>query len=216
MSLFDKYKSWFFDFDGVILDSNKVKTDAFFEAAKKYGTPAAQALVDHHVSHGGISRFVKAEYLFNDILKRPAQAGEIDQFLTDFAKAVTKGLMTCAQTPGLNSLMSGPLKNIPCHVISGSMQTELRDLMEKRDILGYFDNVFGSPDSKDHIFARELKNGTIQQPAVYIGDSLYDFEMADKYGLDFIFAYDWTEFSDWQNFFQDKDVLIVKNLAELA
>ncbi len=215
MPIFEQYSSWVFDFDGVILDSNKLKTEAFGEAVKDYGDEPAQQLMDYHVTRGGISRFVKFDYFFSDILGRAPEDGEIDQVLKNFAQAGRNGMLNCAQTPKLDELMNGPLKKLPCTVISGSMQEELREVMKLRDIHKYFAAVYGSPDNKDHIFNRELENGGIQKPAVYIGDSLYDYEMADKYGLDFIFAYDWTEFSGWEEFFKDKDVRIVKNLAEL-
>lgn len=217
MSIFDQYDSWVFDFDGVILDSNNIKTDAFKQAVLSYGEKEADELVAYHVSHGGISRFVKFDYFFNTILGRAPKEGEIETALDNFAKAVTKGLLNCRQTPDFDQLMTGPLKDKPCTVISGSMQDELRDIMDKRGIFNYFDHVYGSPDSKDVIFKRECDNGGIKSPAVYIGDSLYDYEMADKYGLDFIFAYDWTEFSDWQSFFADKpEVKIIKSLSELT
>ncbi len=215
MSIFDTYKTWLFDFDGVILDSNKIKTDAFGVAVQSYGSTYAQDLIDYHVAHGGISRFVKFSYFFTDLLGREPKEGEMDQVLDNFAQAVHQGLLSCAQTPDLKSLMEGPLSSKPCTVISGSMQDELRDIMQQRQIACYFDNIYGSPDSKDDIFKRESENGQITLPAVYIGDSLYDYQMADKYGLDFIFASHWTEFSDWQAFFTDKDVLVIKELADL-
>ncbi|MDV7340857.1 HAD hydrolase-like protein [Terasakiella sp. A23] len=216
MSIFDQYESWVFDFDGVILDSNNLKTEAFHQVALPYGKKEADALCTYHVAHGGISRFVKFEYFFETILGRAPKEGEIDQALDDFAKAVTQGMLTCRQTPDFATLMEGPLSELPCTVISGSMQAELRNVMDQRGILKYFDNVFGSPDNKDVIFKRECDTGGIKKSAVYIGDSLYDYKMASKYGLDFIFAYDWTEFKEWKTFFSDKkEVRIIKNLSEL-
>lgn len=216
MSIFEKYQSWIFDFDGVILDSNQIKTEAFHQAVLSYGEDKADELCAYHVAHGGISRFVKFNYFFETILGRPAKTGELDQALDLFANAVIQGLLKCAQAPGIHELFTQHLKNLPCSVISGSMQNELREIMKQRELYNYFDNVYGSPDSKDFIFDRETSSGAIAKSGVYIGDSLYDYEMAHKYGLDFIFAYNWTEFSDWKNFFKDKPVRIIKDLSELA
>jgi phosphoglycolate phosphatase-like HAD superfamily hydrolase len=216
MSIFDHYKSWVFDFDGVILDSNKIKTDAFYKAVVHYGEDQAKQLCAYHVAHGGISRFVKFNYFFETILGRSPLDGEIDQALDRFAEAVRQGLLECAQAPLLEDLFTNHLKDLPCTVISGSMQEELREIMKLRGLDHYFDHIYGSPDSKDVIFEREIANKSIKKPAVYIGDSLYDYEMAHKFGLDFIFAYNWTEFSDWQTFFADKPVWIIKDLSELS
>ncbi len=44
---FGKYKSLIFDCDGVVLNSNKAKTEAFYKAALPYGEQAASALVEY-------------------------------------------------------------------------------------------------------------------------------------------------------------------------
>ena len=64
------YKTIIFDCDGVILDSNKVKTDAFYEIGRKYNDDAARELVDFHVSNGGISRYVKLKFFIKQILPK--------------------------------------------------------------------------------------------------------------------------------------------------
>ncbi|MFH7588150.1 HAD family hydrolase, partial [Oceanimonas smirnovii] len=56
------YVTLVFDCDGVVLNSNKVKTEAFYKAALPYGEAAAQAMVDYHVAHGGVSRYKKFAY----------------------------------------------------------------------------------------------------------------------------------------------------------
>ncbi|MDX1757946.1 MAG: HAD family hydrolase, partial [Marinobacter sp.] len=67
MSL-SRYASWVFDCDGVILNSNRVKTEAFYQAALPYGESAARALVEYHVNNGGISRYAKFERFLTTIL----------------------------------------------------------------------------------------------------------------------------------------------------
>ena len=65
MSGLKKYQNLIFDCDGVILNSNKIKTNAFFAVALPYGQTAAQALVDYHLQNGGISRYRKFEYFLH-------------------------------------------------------------------------------------------------------------------------------------------------------
>jgi beta-phosphoglucomutase-like phosphatase (HAD superfamily) len=47
-----RYKTWIFDCDGVLLDSNRIKTQAIFEAAKPHGEEAAMKLVEYHKEKG--------------------------------------------------------------------------------------------------------------------------------------------------------------------
>jgi|GEM_PF-7033688 len=63
-----KYKTLVFDCDGVLLNSNKVKTQAFYRAAQQYGDNAAQSLVDYHLKHGGVSRYKKFKFFLENIL----------------------------------------------------------------------------------------------------------------------------------------------------
>ena len=43
--MYEDIRTWFFDCDGVILDSNAAKTEAFRMVATPYGGEAAEALV---------------------------------------------------------------------------------------------------------------------------------------------------------------------------
>ncbi len=47
------YQTLIFDCDGVILNSNQVKTQAFYKATLSYGEAAAESLVNYHIQHGG-------------------------------------------------------------------------------------------------------------------------------------------------------------------
>lgn len=63
-----KYQTLVFDCDGVVLNSNKVKTEAFFKAALPYGEAAAQQLVEYHVARGGISRYKKFAWFVENVV----------------------------------------------------------------------------------------------------------------------------------------------------
>jgi len=62
------YDTIAFDCDGIILDSNRVKTAAFYHAALAFGQSAAEAIRDYHIANGGISRFKKFEWLISEHL----------------------------------------------------------------------------------------------------------------------------------------------------
>ena len=91
----DSYETFIFDCDGVILNSNKIKTKAFYDTAKVFGDKSALALKDYHVLNGGISRYEKFRYLFNNILCRPVETKQIEKLLLNFSNEVKKALLTC-------------------------------------------------------------------------------------------------------------------------
>lgn len=188
------YRTWVFDCDGVLLDSNRVKTDAFFKTAEPYGYELAQTLVDYHVRNGGISRYVKFQTFLSDIVGRPQiDDGELNDLLARYAGYVMQGLRDCEVADGLSRLRELTLR-ASWLVVSGGDQAELRGVFGERELAGYFDGgIYGSPDSKDEILARAVGEATVKHPAVFVGDSQYDIEAAQRAGLDFIFLSDWSE-----------------------
>ena len=212
-----KYKSIVFDCDGVVLDSNALKTHAYFRTAKNLGATdsQAQALVDYHVRLGGISRYHKFDYYLREILSQEATPEAIQTLLDGFSHELEDGLLHCAIAPGLAALRAAtPQAN--WMILSGGDQNEIRQLFARRDLASMFDGgLFGSPDNKDTVLAREKASGNVTMPALFIGDSKYDYQAASRAGLDFVFLSDWTEVADWQVYCQAQQIEVLPNLAAL-
>ena len=217
------YRTIAFDCDGVLLDSNRVKTEAFRAAALPYGEEAAEALVQHHVTYGGVSRYRKFAYFLDEIvpaiadqeLDRSALPG-YDALLEAYAAAVHDGLRNCALAEGLESLRART-DDARWLVISGGDQAELRAVLMERGIARHFDGgIFGSPDSKAEILSREIEASNIRMPALFLGDSQFDYEVAAENGLDFVFVSGWTDMPDWYEFFAQRDVTVIANLRALT
>lgn len=215
----NKYQSLVFDCDGVILNSNKVKTDAFYQAALPYGEAAAQALVDYHLAKGGISRYLKFAYFLEQIVPEYAAGStgpKLDVLLEHYAKAVLEGLLTCEVAPGLQKLRE-LTPNTRWLIVSGGDQAELRHVFAQRGLAKLFDaGIYGSPDTKDEILARKLQNGTIQTPALFLGDSKYDYQAASKAGLNFIFLSEWSEVKNWRKWITKEQISVNLNLVEIV
>lgn len=211
------YKTIVFDCDGVVLDSNGVKTEAFRVAALPWGVVAAEALVSYHVENGGVSRYAKFKRFLDEITPKvvPDQEGPgLEEMLVEFSSAVRRGLETCPVAPGLHELKA-QLPACRWLVVSGGDQSELREVFGNRGLAELFDGgIFGSPDEKKLILARELTSGNIRMPAVYLGDSRYDYECAVENGLDFIFVSAWSEVADWGSFIAKNRISSVRRLAD--
>lgn len=192
------YQTLVFDCDGVVLNSNKIKTQAFYEATKHYGHEPAQALVEFHVKNGGISRYAKFEFFLTEILQKSIEQTELEDLLNRFANAVKQGLLACEVAEGLEELRE-KTKASNWLIVSGGDQSELREVFSERGLDQLFNGgIFGSPDTKDLILSREINNKNIHPNALFLGDSKYDYQAADKAGLDFVFLSNWTEVRDWR------------------
>lgn len=210
----DNYQTLVFDCDGVILNSNKVKTDAFFKAALPYGEAAARQLVEYHIERGGISRYKKFEWFLSNIVA-DNQGPKIDQLLKAYANEVYEGLLTCDIAPGLDRLRE-KTEGANWLIVSGGDQNELRKIFHNRKINHFFDKIFGSPDSKETILSREKESGNLNYPALFIGDSRYDHIAASKAQLDFIFLSGWSEFKEWKHYCETNKILHLKSISELV
>lgn len=211
----DHYATLVFDCDGVVLNSNRVKTEAFYQAALPYGKAAAQRLVDYHVQHGGISRYAKFAYFMEHLIE-PGQTGPtLEELLSRYAAVVHEGLLKCDMAPGLQVLRERTA-SARWMIVSGGDQAELREVFVARGMADLFESgIFGSPDTKDEILARELASGNLQQPALFLGDSKYDYQAASATGLEFVFLSGWSEVSDWQAWGNQMKLVISSRLRDL-
>lgn len=209
-----RYQTLVFDCDGVVLNSNKVKTEAFFKAALPYGEAAAQQLVNYHVERGGISRYKKFEWFVEKVAAGLA-GPSLEQLLAAYAAEVRHGLLTCDIAEGLAELRE-KTKHANWLIVSGGDQQELREVFAQRGITELFDGgIFGSPDSKDTILARELSRENIKQPALFLGDSKYDYQASTAAGIDCVFLTGWTEVKDWSFFCSENNIDNFEKLSSL-
>ena len=211
----NSYLTFVFDCDGVVLNSNKIKTQAFYDVAKVYGYDAAQAFKDYHVQNGGISRYAKFAYLLTDILGKTLVQAELDELLNNFACEVKKALLTCDVAEGIEKLRERT-RHAKWLIVSGGDQEELREVFAARGLDNYFDGgIFGSPDTKDTILEREINNGNILKPALFLGDSKYDYQAAQAASLDFLFLSKWTEVKNYQTWCEKHHLCVKQQLSEL-
>jgi len=209
-----KYATLVFDCDGVVLNSNQIKTEAFYQAALPYGVDSAEAFLNYHVSNGGVSRYKKFVYFLDHLV--PGRSGPgLDDLLNHYTSELRKNLIGCEVASGLKELR----KNTPDArwlIVSGGDQAELRDVFiaKKLDLL--FDGgIFGSPDTKDEIITRELACENIKSPALFLGDSQYDYQAANTAGLNFIFLSQWSEVPNWRDWCASNDIDVCLNISTL-
>ena len=211
----NRYKSIVFDCDGVILNSNQIKTDAFYDATVMFGSRLAGQLKKYHTANGGISRYEKFQYFFRNILKREYLNSELDDLIDKYSVIVSSKLRDSEVVEGLNEFRERT-KDIKWHIVSGGDQEEIRNVFEEKKIKGYFDGgIFGSPDDKISILKREINAGNISLPALFLGDSKYDFLAASTAGLDFMFIYQWTELENWDQWCFEQKIAPYKTIVEI-
>ena len=209
----EKYDVIALDCDGVILDSNQIKNDVFYDVTLPYGEAAAKELLEYHKINAGISRYEKFNYFFNHILSFQDFDQELKLALNQYASLCKKRLLNSDFTAGVKMFLD-ETRHIPKIVVSGSDQDELNWLFKQKGIDQYFENIFGSPKNKIELFNDYLLNASGEN-TLFIGDAKYDFEVAQQFNFDFFFIYGYTDFDDWASFFNKQEVSCFKNFKEV-
>ena len=208
------FNTFIFDCDGVILNSNRVKSEAFRKAVIDYGNIEANELVRYNEEYGGISRKDKIRHFFENILKVRDFEDEAESVLDKFSEIVKSELGSCELSGSIVDLRS-KYKKTRWFVVSGGDEMEIEDALRNRGIIHFFEKIYGGPKKKAEIFESMKMNGDITFPAIYFGDSKYDYQSADGAGLSFLFVSGWTDFHDWKGYCEVKGVQSVESLEDL-
>ena len=87
--MISKQKGIILDYDGVIAESNHIKTDAFRELFKKEKKEHTNQFIEYHLNNEGVSRTEKIKYFFYEILKKEFQKRNISK-AEEFSSLVVK------------------------------------------------------------------------------------------------------------------------------
>lgn len=177
----------FFDFDGVIVDSNATKSEAFRTLFADYDNETVAEIVAYHQQHGGISRVEKILHAHEHIIKQPLTDTELADWAGAYARLVVDKVIAVEWIAGAKEFLDNVAAVLPVFVISGTPEDELRHIILQRKMSGYFQEILGSPTRKpEHI--RKLLTGyrLVPEHCLFVGDALTDFNAAKETGLHFI------------------------------
>lgn len=177
----------FWDFDGVIMDSMSVRNKGFELVLRDYPIVQVRKLMDFHLNNGGLSRYVKFRYFFEEIREEKVTEEEIKEWAQKFSEIMRQELVQPALLIGdsLNFIKEN-YKNIDMHIVSGSDGDELRYLCEKLEISRYFISINGSPvPKKELVRSLLIKHEYKGDDTILIGDSINDYEAAEINDIDF-------------------------------
>ncbi|MEM9694776.1 MAG: HAD family hydrolase [Myxococcota bacterium] len=188
----------FLDCDGVIFDSNPMKSGVFAEALRPFGTAAVDRMLSYHRAHGGISRYAKLDWFFREVVAVEDVEEAMRAALHRFSELSRAGYRALA--PRLEALALLGAHPGPKYVVSGSDERELNSVFAETSCAGrplreWVDAVYGSPTPKvEHIGRCIRQHGADSSRCLLIGDGSGDLRAAEAHGMRFVFI---EEMSDW-------------------
>ena len=176
-----------FDFDGVVLESLNVKTNAFKKLYEPYGSDISKRVVEHHLENGGVSRFDKIKFYHNIFLGEDIDEKKIQKIAQKFSEMVVNEIMKVPFVDGAKQFIEDNYKRYLMFISSATPTNELNFICKQRKIAKYFQGIFGSPDSKSKHISSIMTNYSLNnREIVFIGDSYSDLDVANTHNLTFI------------------------------
>jgi phosphoglycolate phosphatase-like HAD superfamily hydrolase len=186
--MLEKYKIIFWDFDGVIMDSMPVRRMGFEKTLEKFPKDQVQELLVFHDQNGGLSRYVKFRYFFNEIRNEKITDKQVMELAASFSTIMLSLLID------ENLLIKDSVEFIKqnwrkyeMHITSGSDGNELNKICNDLGLSQYFKSINGSPTPKIEIVKQLLQDHNYtKSDVVLIGDSKNDYDASIANDIDFV------------------------------
>ena len=202
-------KAIIFDFDGVILNSTEIKTNAFINIFEKKYKKFLPKIIEHHKNNLGISRYNKLKIYLQEFIGIEFTNKDINLFANKFSLYCLKKILRCNFIPGVKKFLEDNSDEYLYFISSGTPTKELNYICKKRKIKHYFQNIYGSPHTKTtHIKKISRKFKLKPKEIIFIGDSLSDYKIAKKNNLNFIGI-------NYKKNLNIKNELIINNFNEI-
>lgn len=187
MSFTDNVHIVLWDFDGVIMDSNSIRSHGFEYVLDGYPINEVRQLLKFHHENGGLSRYVKFRYFFEEIRNEHLSEGQLADLCSEFSKIMLEKLidknLLIKETV---DFIQNNYSRYKMHVVSGSDEQELKIICQQLHLDRYFKSIHGSPVPKKELVRDLMKKYPKERlNTVLVGDSINDYEAAKENNLRF-------------------------------
>lgn len=189
-----KFKVIFWDFDGVLMNSNEIRDLGFVRVLSDYPKQKVDQLLKFHIKNGGLSRYVKFRYFFEEVLGKEISEEEINKWADKFSVIMRELLVDDSLLiEETIQFVQKEHEKREMHIVSGSDQSELRYICKQLGVAKYFDSINGSPTSKNDLVELILNEKDYSlKDCVLVGDSVNDKVAATVNGIKFM-GYNYKE-----------------------
>ncbi len=176
------------DFDGVVVESAHIKTQAFYDLYLPHGVDKAEKARDYHLQYQGVSRYKKFDEIHKLFLNSVCSEDEKESLSTKFSEIVFEKIIEAPLVDGvLDFLKKMQLQEVSVFLLSATPHEELLTICRVRGILDYFKAAYGAPHEKSTMGEKIISHYHFNKESIiFIGDSLSDFKAASAIDVTFI------------------------------
>lgn len=172
----------------MLAETNRIRIDGFKELfGGDHPAEAVEQLIQYSCINGGLSRYNKIRFFFEQILNIPIEDTRVTELAGSYSCIVKDRVVAAPSVRGADEFLANWQGRSSCAIISGSDERELQEVCRARGIADYFLAVMGSPRTKHENIVRLLDQMSwLAAECLFIGDSKNDKEAADEAGIPFV------------------------------
>jgi len=170
------------DLDGVILKTNLIKYCAMLSLFSEY-REQKKSISQYILARGGVPRRDKLFGLLRDLLGVEPSAAMLANYLERYARALEHALAMAPIVEGIDGFLRQD--GYTFYVSSSAPEQEVYHQLQRSNLLTHFAAIYGSTTPKAAAL-RTIRTAHPQQPVVFFGDAIGDWDAAKEAGVAFI------------------------------
>ena len=169
----------FWDFDGVIKDSNKIKNDSFLTVLNfRNNKQIKNKITNHHSSNLGMSRYKKIP-LYLSWTDEIITKEKISFYLEEFSNNSINLVIDCEPIPGAFEMVKFLSLNSLNILVTATPEKDIDKILNKISLKNYFHKIYGAEMEKYAVLKEVLSNSSNKiNDFIFIGDSEIDVKAA--------------------------------------
>ncbi len=202
-----------FDFDGVFVQSNQIKTLAFIKVYKKLGLNNDQLkyIENFHKKNLGMSRFEKFKILHKFFFDINLNKNKLKKLSETFGEIVLNKIVSMPLSRCLKNFLKRNHKKYYFYISTGTPTKEIKKIIKIFCLEKYFIKIYGSPLNKNNHIKKIIKNKNFNKKNIFfIGDSEIDYKTSNNNNIKFIlFKNKYNKVSNFKN-----KIFYIKNFCD--
>jgi HAD superfamily hydrolase (TIGR01549 family) len=154
---------------------------------ERYEPAIVTKVVEHHRKNGGMTRVDKFYHYYREFLGKRLDEAELQRLCNDFSRLVVDEVVSAPEIPGAEDFFKKWHNKAKCFVVSATPDEEIKEIVRRRCIDIYFEEILGSSCSKtEHVNYLLNKYSFNPDQCLFFGDAESDYRAANASGVDFI------------------------------
>ena len=175
-----------FDLDGTLIDSAEIKCYAFGKLFRHYGPDIENAVMQDHLRHEGVSRFIKFERWYLNFLGLDYSDDIGRELSRQYNQIISDQIDSAPWMPGALEFIQEWHAKLPLYLASATPHDELQQFLERRSLTVFFRSAWGFPTAKHDALLQIIAELHSEPTAILmIGDAEADYHASLVAGVSF-------------------------------